>query len=240
MTATPTAAPEPARLTDLEAKSAETLAALRAMILHAYRGRIALVSSFGAESAVLLHMVSRIDPATPVLFIDTELLFAETLAYQTALGARLGLSDIRRIAPDLTEAAAEDPEGDLNRRDPDACCDLRKTRPLARALDGFDAWITGRKRHQNATRRALTLFEEDAGRIKINPLAAWDAASLIAYMKANGLPPHPLVSQGYPSIGCAPCTSPVAAGEDPRAGRWRGAAKTECGIHLDRSAAARA
>lgn len=193
-------------------------------------GRTALVSSFGAESVVLLHMVSRVDPATPVLFLDTEMLFPETLAYQEEVAARLGLTGIRQITPD---AGARDPDGTLHRTDPDACCTLRKTEPLERALGGFDAWITGRKRYQGGARRALPLVEPDGGRLKINPLAAWSKEDVAAYMDRHALPRHPLVARGYPSIGCAPCTTPVAEGEDERAGRWRGTGKDECGIHFE-------
>ena len=196
-------------------------------------GRIALVSSFGAESVVLLHMISVMDRTTPVLFLDTQMLFAETLVYQRDLAERLQLTDVRVLTPDRAQAFAEDPDNVLHKTDPDACCDLRKTRPLARALSGFDAWITGRKRFQGATRAALDFFEnEDDARIKVNPLAHWTRDDVQDYMLNNRLPRHPLVRQGYPSIGCAPCTSPVAPGEDERAGRWRGVEKDECGIHF--------
>lgn len=196
-------------------------------------GKIALVSSFGAESVVLLHMVSVINPATPVLFIDTEMLFAETLAYQSEVAEKLGLTDVRRIHPAHADLLREDPEGYLHLADPDTCCDLRKTKPLERALNDFDGWITGRKRFQGATRAALDFFEEDgAGRIKVNPLAHWTKDDVREYMLNNRLPKHPLVAQGYPSIGCLPCTTPVKPGEDERAGRWRGTGKVECGIHI--------
>ncbi|WP_163849440.1 phosphoadenylyl-sulfate reductase [Pseudooceanicola aestuarii] len=196
-------------------------------------GRLTLVSSFGAESVVLLHLVSVIDPATPVLFIDTQMLFTETLEYQQDLSERLGLRDVRIIRASDAAMAAEDPDGTLNQRDTDACCDLRKTRPLQKALSGFDGWITGRKRFQSGSRAALDFFEADGpGRIKVNPLAHWAPEDVRAYMEENRLPRHPMVARGYPSIGCAPCTSPVAPGEDPRAGRWRGQNKEECGIHI--------
>lgn len=196
-------------------------------------GRVALVSSFGAESVVLLHLISIMDRTTPVLFIDTEMLFEETMHYQRDLADRLRLADLRVIRPDRGAIFAEDPDALLHRRDPDACCALRKTRPLARALEGFDAWITGRKRYQGATRASLDLFEsEDGRRIKINPLAHWSRDDLRAYMDNNALPRHPLAARGYPSIGCRPCTTRVRPGEDPRAGRWRGQAKQECGIHF--------
>ena len=196
-------------------------------------GRIAMVSSFGAESVVLLHLVAVIDPTTPVLFIDTQMLFPETLQYQQDVAAKLGLTDVRVIRADEMEVAAEDPYGALNLRDTDACCDLRKTRPLEKALAPFDAWITGRKRFQGNSRAALEFFEnEDDRRIKVNPLAHWDKQDVQDYLINNRLPRHPLVAKGFPSIGCKPCTSPVKEGEDERAGRWRGTQKEECGIHI--------
>jgi len=197
-------------------------------------GRIALVSSFGAESVVLLHLISIMAPRTPVLFIDTMMLFDETLSYQRELAARLALQDLRVIGPDRQEVFLQDPDALLHRTDTDACCALRKTRPLERALEGFDGWITGRKRHQADSRAGLAPFEAEpaTGRIRINPMAGWSAEQTAAYMQRHDLPRHPLVSRGFPSIGCAPCTSPVARGEDPRAGRWRGQDKIECGIHF--------
>jgi phosphoadenosine phosphosulfate reductase len=196
-------------------------------------GRTALVSSFGAESVVLLHMVSLIDRSLPVLFIDTEMLFAETLAYQQEVAEKLELTNIVTITADRARLDFEDPDGTLHQFDTDACCALRKTEPLERALGGFDAWITGRKRYQGSTRANVEFFEAEGDlRIKVNPLAHWGKEDLIDYMVNNRLPRHPLVAKGYPSIGCAPCTSPVAPGEDERAGRWRGSAKVECGIHF--------
>lgn len=195
-------------------------------------GQIALVSSFGAESVVLLHMAAVIDRAVPVLFIDTEMLFTETLVYQAELSERLGLRNLQIIRS--ADIARDDPDGTLHRRDTDACCALRKTRPLQAALSGFDGWITGRKRFQSGQRAALDFFEveEGTGRIKVNPLAHWAPEDVQTYIEENRLPRHPLVAQGYPSIGCAPCTSPVKPGEDPRSGRWRGQQKDECGIHF--------
>ena len=197
-------------------------------------GRIALVSSFGAESVVLLHMVSILRRETPVIFLDTELLFAETLVYQQELSERLGLTDLRIIRADTAEARAEDPDKTLHHHSTDACCALRKTRPLERALQGFDGWITGRKRYQTGTRATLDFFEieDGTGRIKVNPLAHWTRDDVQTYMEENRLPRHPLVARGYPSIGCMPCTQPVVQGEDIRAGRWPGQDKTECGIHF--------
>ncbi len=194
-------------------------------------GQVAAVSSFGAESAVLLHMIAAVDRAVPVIFTDTAKMFAETLAYRDALVDRLGLTDLRVYRPDPRLLAAKDEAGARWSYDPDGCCDLRKVEPLARALGPFGAWISGRKGFQAGTRTALPRFEADAGRLKINPLADWTKADLDAYFAAHTLPRHPLEAQGYLSIGCAPCTSKVLPGEDARAGRWRGSGKVECGIH---------
>jgi len=195
-------------------------------------GHLALVSSFGAESVVLLHMAAVIDKSTPVIFIDTQMLFTETLLYQVEVTERLGLSNLRIIH--AAEIPTRDPDGTLHQRNTDACCALRKTAPLQQALQGYDGWITGRKRFQSGTRAALDFFEPEGGsnRLKVNPLAHWAPEDVRAYMEENRLPRHPLVARGYPSIGCAPCTSAVAPGEDPRAGRWRDQTRDECGIHF--------
>lgn len=196
-------------------------------------GPLALVSSFGAESVVLLHLIATMDRTTPVLFIDTEMLFPETLDYQGEVAERLRLTDVRVINPDRNELFLKDNDGLLHQRDPDACCALRKTKPLHDALEPFDAWITGRKRFQAGSRAALEFFEAEGDqRIKINPLAHWAPEDIRSYMDNNNLPRHPLIARGYPSIGCAPCTSKVKPGEDARAGRWRGRDKEECGIHF--------
>lgn len=215
----------------LAASGLDGVATLRRAIRDDLRGRIAVVSSFGAESILLLALVAEIDPATPVLFLETDRHFAETLAYRTEVAARLGLRDVRDLRPDPAEAARDDPTGELWYYDPDNCCALRKVRPLDRALAGFDGWVTGRKRHQAATRTLLPFVELDGDRIKLNPLADWDRASIEAAIDARGLPRHPLVAAGYRSIGCANCTRPVGEGEDARAGRWAGLRKVECGIH---------
>lgn len=195
-------------------------------------GHIALVSSFGAESVVLLHMAARVDKAFPVLFIDTEMLFEETLTYQQEVTKHLGLTGVMILR--AGDSRIWDAAGNLHTRDTDACCALRKTAPLQNALRSYDGWITGRKRFQAGTRAALDFFEVDpvAPRLKINPLAHWTPEDVQEYMTENRLPRHPLVAKGYPSIGCAPCTSPVKEGEDPRAGRWRNTEKEECGIHF--------
>ncbi|MEO1195384.1 MAG: phosphoadenylyl-sulfate reductase [Pseudomonadota bacterium] len=195
-------------------------------------GAAALVSSFGAEAVVLLHMVSRIDRTTPVLFADTGMLFEETLTYQQQVADRLNLTDVRRITPDPAELLVRDTDTILHVADTKACCALRKTEPLEQALQGFDTWITGRKRFQGGARATLPLFEAFEGRIKVNPLSAWSREDVADYMTNNRLPRHPLVAKGFTSLGCIPCTTPTAPGEDPRAGRWRGQDQTECGIHI--------
>ncbi|MBS1301578.1 phosphoadenylyl-sulfate reductase [Loktanella sp. SALINAS62] len=195
-------------------------------------GRLTLVSSFGAESVALLHMVSVLDRNLPILFLDTEMLFAETLTYQMEVAERLRLTGLRVLHPDRDALLARDNEGLLHLSDPDGCCALRKTEPLLRALSEFDGWITGRKQYQGGQRTALPFFEADGDLLKVNPLAHWTRDDVQDYMTENRLPRHPLVAQGYPSIGCAPCTTKVAPGEDPRAGRWRNREKTECGIHF--------
>ena len=202
-----------------------------AKALKDYAGRIAVVSSFGTESAVLLAMVADLDRTVPVLFLKTDRHFPETTAYRVHLARTLGLTDVRDLAPTPEEAASEDPTGTLWYFDPDACCALRKVRPLAAALAPFDAWISGRKRHQATTRQSLSFTEWNNGKLKINPLADWTAAEIEEEFVRRVLPRHPLRAQGYPSIGCAPCTRPVAEGEDARAGRWAHAGKVECGIH---------
>jgi len=206
---------------------------LRLAIEDLFPGRIALVSSFGADSVVLLHMVAQVDPTTPVVFVDTGQHFEETLAYRDALVARLGLTNLVPAEPEREIVAAEDPEKFLFASDPDRCCDIRKVQPLARALENYDAWITGRKGFQSATRSRVPLFEAEGDRVKVNPLVGWNATDVLDYIRAADLPPHPLVAKGFPSIGCLPCTSRVAPGEDPRAGRWRGRTKSECGIHTE-------
>lgn len=204
---------------------------LQAALGEIFKGRIAVVSSFGADSAVLLHLVAAVDRATPVLFVDTGRHFPETLQHRDRLVRHLDLSDVHNIGPSPEEVARRDADFSRATWDPDGCCAFRKIAPLQRALAGFDAWITGRKRFQAATRRELPMFEVDGAQAKINPLARWSHAEIDAYAARHGLPEHPLASRGYPSIGCAPCTSAALPDEDPRAGRWRGLAKTECGIH---------
>ncbi|MEH6741450.1 MAG: phosphoadenylyl-sulfate reductase [Sulfitobacter sp.] len=192
---------------------------------------LALVSSFGAESVALLHLASKARADVQVIFIDTMLLFPETLHYQKEVAKQLGLKRVKVIR---ANTVLEDPDNTLHQRDTDACCSLRKTQVLEKALEGYDGWITGRKRFQSDGRSDLPPFEveDGTGRIKVNPLAHWARDDVQHYIEENNLPRHPLVAKGYPSIGCAPCTSPVKEGEDPRAGRWRDQEKDECGIHF--------
>jgi phosphoadenosine phosphosulfate reductase len=205
---------------------------LAEMIRHEFPGRIALVSSFGVEAAVLLHMIATVDAGTPVIFLDTGKLFGETLRYRDDLVRRLGLVDVRSVRPDPDRLAVEDPQGTLWRSDPDRCCALRKVEPLDRALAGFEAWINGRKRHHGGARAALPVVEASGGRIKVNPLASWGPAEIEAYFVAHDLPRHPLEADGYRSVGCLPCSDRARPGEGARDGRWRGRSKTECGIHV--------
>ena len=207
-----------------------TLDLLDAMIRDRFTGRIALVSSFGAQSAVLLHLISRVKADLPVLFLDTGKHFGETKAYRDHLTDLFGLKNVRSLAPDPARIAEADRDGSLWLRDSDRCCHIRKVAPLARALGGFDAWLSGRKRFQGGARSDIAVFEADGARIKINPLATWSVDDIEIYRRAHGLPDHPLLAQGYLSIGCMPCTEP-ARNEDERSGRWAGSERTECGIH---------
>jgi phosphoadenosine phosphosulfate reductase len=194
-------------------------------------GRLAVVSSFGTESAVLLKLVADVDRALPVLFLDTGWLFEETLSYRDQLTAHLRLTDVRTFAPSPNDLAAQDAERDLWAADPGRCCNIRKVLPLGRALAAFDGWINGRKRFQGGARLALPAVELDGSRLKFNPLAGISPSEIVEMFESAGLPRHPLAAQGFGSIGCMPCTSRIRPGEDPRAGRWRGTGRTECGIH---------
>lgn len=195
------------------------------------REHLALVSSFGTESAALLKVMADVDPAIPVVFLDTGWLFQETLDYRDTLIRQLGLTDVRSIKPMEETLLREDPDKELWFSDPDACCRIRKVEPLARALKPFSAWINGRKRFQGGARADIPVVEQDGARLKFNPFANVSPGEIEAIYKLGNLPPHPLVASGFLSVGCMPCTSRSEAGEDARAGRWRGKAKTECGIH---------
>ena len=198
-----------------------------------FGNRLALVSSFGAEAAVLLHMAAQVDRAMPVIFLDTGKHFWQTRYYRAKLIDLLGLSDVRAIAPDARLLATADPAGTLSATDPDACCDVRKVQPLERALTGFGAVLSGRKRHHGAGREVLAPVNIDhAGRVKAEPLASFTSEDVARYFRRFDLPEHPLVGHGFRSIGCMDCTTRGGTVSDPRAGRWAAAAKSECGIHL--------
>lgn len=197
--------------------------------------KLALVSSFGAESAVLLDIAAKVKPDIAVLFLDTGMLFGQTLDYRRQLAGRLGLTNVRDLRPAYQDLATGDPQAELWETDTDACCHIRKVLPLDRALSEFDGWITGRKRFHGGDRLNLAVVEQSEGKLKFNPLANWGREDLDAYIAEHQLPAHPLVAQGFPSIGCWPCTQPAEDGEDARAGRWKGLDKSECGIHLARA-----
>jgi phosphoadenosine phosphosulfate reductase len=204
---------------------------LEPLLSRALKGKVALVSSFGTESAVMLHMVSQIDKSVPVIFLDTGKLPWQTLFYRSKLIDFLGLTDIRTVHPDTDDLRQHDPRGELHGSDPDFCCHIRKTVPLDKALGGFAAWISGRKRFHGAGRSVIPALQVEDGRLKIEPLARFTAKDMTAYAKHYNLPPHPLLAEGYRSIGCTPCSSKGGSEDNPRAGRWAGRGKTECGIH---------
>jgi len=216
-------------------RGSSTQEMLEAVIKDGLAGDVTTVSSFGAESAVLLHLIAQVNPALPVVFLETGKHFPETLAYRDELVAQLGLTNLINLTPDAAALAAKDETGLRWSYDPDGCCEIRKVIPLAKALETYDASFTGRKAFQSSTRANLPRFEVDTsdaqGRLKINPLIDWSADDITAYFAEHDLPAHPLVAQGFPSIGCSPCTHKVTSGEDPRSGRWKGWDKTECGIH---------
>jgi phosphoadenosine phosphosulfate reductase len=223
--------PSPAEALDRALRHAQPSEIIAAALREVGRDKLALVSSFGTESAALLKVMADVDPAIPVIFLDTGWLFEETLAYRDTLIAKLGLTGVRSIKPLDETLSREDPESDLWFRDPDACCRIRKVEPLARALKPFDGWINGRKRFQGGLRTAIPVVEQDGARLKFNPFANVSREQIEAIYESANLPPHPLVASGFLSVGCMPCTSRTATGEDSRAGRWRGQSKTECGIH---------
>jgi phosphoadenosine phosphosulfate reductase len=219
---------------DAELRHAHPRTVLEAAV-ETFGDKLALVSSFGAESAVLLHLASKVKPDIPILFLDTGMLFGQTLDYRRQLAAKLGLTDVRDLRPAYQDLATADPQAKLWQTDTDACCHVRKVLPLDRALAEFDGWVTGRKRFHGGARLVLPVVEQADLQLKFNPLANWTKADLDAYAAEYDLPAHPLVAQGFPSIGCWPCTHPVEEGEDVRAGRWAGSEKTECGIHVARA-----
>ena len=214
---------------------ADPTTVLRAALGPAWDLKVAALSSFGAEASVVLDMISQVDRALPILFLDTGQHFLQTLSYREQLSAHLGLTDVRIILPDARDRVVQDPKDDLWRSDPDACCDLRKVAPLARASAPFDTLITGRKRHHQGDRTRLPLAEVIDGTLRLNPLAAWSRADIEGHVTRRSLPSHPLAEQGFASIGCWPCTRPAVETSEVRSGRWAGRDKRECGIHLPRS-----
>jgi phosphoadenosine phosphosulfate reductase len=212
-------------------RNASPAEAIAAALKTVGRERLALVSSFGTESAALLKVMADVDPAIPVIFLDTGWLFEETLAYRDTLIEKLGLRDVRSIKPLDETLSREDPDRELWFSDPDACCRIRKVEPLKRALAPFAAWINGRKRFQGGLRADIPVVEQDGVRLKFNPFANVSREQIEAIFKGANLPSHPLAASGFLSVGCMPCTSRTSPDEDARAGRWRGRPKTECGIH---------
>ena len=193
----------------------------------------ALVSSFGADSAVLLHMASTLDTNTQIVFLDTGFHFSETLSYRDRLTKAFGLTNVRIASVDPIAVKRLDAQRRLHLSAPDSCCQLRKVSVLDRHLRMNDAWISGQRRSQVSTRSSIYVVEVDEarGKLKFNPLANWSQSDMAAYKAKYSLAEHPLTAKGYLSIGCAPCTGVVKAGEDARAGRWRGQSKLECGLH---------
>jgi phosphoadenosine phosphosulfate reductase len=229
------AIPHSAQTLDHTLRDASPAQIIEAALKLVGREQLALVSSFGTESAALLKVMADVDPAIPVVFLDTGWLFEETLAYRDTLIATLGLTDVRSIKPLEEALSREDPDRELWFSDPDACCRIRKVEPLARALKPFAAWINGRKRFQGGARAEIPVVEDDGTKLKFNPFANVSREEIEAIYKMVKLPPHPLVASGYLSVGCMPCSSRTAPGEDARAGRWRGQAKRECGIHTTKT-----
>jgi len=231
------AATDPSRAEELDRalRHASPSEIISAALREVGRDKLALVSSFGTESAALLKVMADVDPAIPVIFLDTGWLFEETLAYRDTLIEKLGLRDVRSIKPLEETLSREDPDRELWFHDPDACCRIRKVEPLARALKPFSAWINGRKRFQGGVRADIAVVEQDGARLKFNPFANVSRAEIEAIYQTAKLPPHPLVASGFMSVGCMPCTSRTSADEDARAGRWRGRPKTECGIHTTKT-----
>jgi phosphoadenosine phosphosulfate reductase len=225
----------PAQALDRALRDASPAEVIETALKTVGRENLALVSSFGTESAALLKVMADVDPAIPVIFLDTGWLFEETLAYRDTLIATFGLTDVRSIKPLEEALSRKDPDRELWFSDPDACCRIRKVEPLARALKPFAAWINGRKRFQGGARAEIPVVEDDGAKLKFNPFANVSREEIEAIYKMAKLPAHPLVASGYLSVGCMPCSSRAAPGEDARAGRWRGQAKRECGIHTTKT-----
>lgn len=192
---------------------------------------LVMTSSFQTQSVPLLHVLSRVAPEVPVLFLDTGFHFPETLAFRHELAASLGLSVID-VRNELGHAGFLREHGDLHRTDSDACCYLNKVAPLEKALAGRSAWLTGIRKDQTAQRADTPAVSLEDDRYKVCPLVNWTDRDVAEYVARHALPQHPLHASGYRSIGCAPCTRPTVSGEDARAGRWSGTDKTECGLHF--------
>jgi len=212
-----------------------TTPALVAWTLERFGRRVAISTALGPSGVVLLHLATQLDPKVRAFFLDTGYHFPETLAHLDALEARLGIR-LERISPDATDVAARDAGPTFLHRDsPDACCALRKVEPMDRVLRGLDAWMTGIRRDQGGTRSSAPAAEwrSVGGRelLKVNPLVGWDRKAVWAHIFEHDLPYNALHDQGYPSVGCAPCTQPSDASGDERAGRFVGQARTECGLH---------
>ncbi|MBI5069605.1 MAG: phosphoadenylyl-sulfate reductase [Deltaproteobacteria bacterium] len=211
-----------------------------ALAAERFAPRLTFATGFGREGCALVDMVARFHLAVDLFTLDTGVLFPETYALWSRLERHYGLT-IRAVRPRFTLAEADQVHR-LWESDPDRCCELRKVTPLRAELSSFDAWVTAIRREQTPERAGARPVEWDAkfGLVKVNPLVRWTEADLDAYLTRHGVPVNPLHAQGYPSIGCQPCTTKVAAGEDPRAGRWRGREKTECGLHTRHAWAAAA
>ena len=218
---------------ELRDASAQTI--LRASIVREWPEKLTYVSSFGAESAVMLALIADVDPDLPIVFLETGMHFPQTLDYKEEITERLGLTNVIDVQPNATEQKILDPTNTLWKSHTDACCALRKVRPLEPALKGYSAWITGRKRFHGGARLNLPVFEHSADRFKVNPLAGWTQTDVDQFFEHRALPKHPLVAQGYPTIGCWPCTKPAADPSDIRSGRWSGQDKTECGLHIEKA-----
>jgi len=215
--------------TSFESASAYFL--LEHVLTFEFPNKIALVSSFGTEAAILLHMISRIRPQLDVVFIDTLKLFTLTHKYREQLTGLFGLQNVKVFTPDQSLIAQHDPTGDLWSKDTEKCCDVRKVTTNNLALKPYDSWITGRKRSHGGSRLHMKKFELVEGVIKINPLANWKTSNINHYFEKHNIPRHPLYERGFLSVGCHHCSAPASDPNDPRSGRWQGQDKTECGIH---------
>ncbi len=225
-------------MTDLAAES-ERLERLSpeerlAFAVERFGDGLLFTSSFGAQSAVLLHLWSVVARSLPVVFIDTGFLFPETLRYRDELAARLGLT-VRILRPDVAHETFVERYGDgIQRSDSDFCCGVNKVAPLAPLREAARAWVSGLRRDQSKTRANAAILEADGHLVRVHPIADFTKSDVTAYLEKQALPEHPLVARRYLSIGCAPCTRAVGDGEDERAGRWAWSGKTECGLHATR------